>query len=82
MLKASQYVEITGWGHSYAMSLLVVVLGLALFLSGAVILAGVRIKYGGEADMGGHKAFECGFDGLGESRVGLSMRFFILVRLF
>lgn len=32
--------------------------------------------------MGGGRAFECGFEPLGESRVGLSMRFFILVRLF
>lgn len=64
------------------MRLLVLLVGVRAILSGVIFLVIKFIRGEFEDEGGAGRAFECGFEPLGESRVGLSMRFFILVRLF
>ena len=58
------------------------IIRLAGVICGGVILFSILIGFRWKGDVGGGSAFECGFEALGEARVGVSMRFFILVRLF
>lgn len=58
------------------------VVGLRVALGGIIFFLIKFIRAEMDEEMGAVSAFECGFEPLGESRVGLSIRFFILIRLF